>query len=250
MLLADDGSHVALTKPEISVLTSMMANPDNRPGLAALWLHPAKAQAWATDGYRAVLAQRHPGPSSCTIDRPVAIPAITAAHAAKTAKGRDWIVVNLSGREVGIEIRSPTAHGTTIETYDQIEALTRPVHGVSCPRHREGPGPIEHLFPTPDARGRRGADVALNPVYLKSVTMLAKVIDPLAVFVNVGTPRDPVLFTAADGASMSWRVLIMPVRAESRPTVGEVAATDGASKGQGRRPSKGRRGDSAVRAAS
>ena len=58
MLISDDGTRFALSKAEIAVLTSMMADPDTRPTLAALWLHPAKAQAWATDGHRAVLAER------------------------------------------------------------------------------------------------------------------------------------------------------------------------------------------------
>lgn len=250
MLLADDGSHFALTRPEVAVLTSMMANPESRPGLAALWLHPAKAQAWATDGHQAVIAQRWRVPPKAKKNgRPVAVPALTVAHAARTAKGKDWIVIDVSGRDLGIEIRTPKDPRAEILSYEQIEVLTKPVHAISCRRHRDGPGTIEHLFPKPDARGRRGNDVALNPAYLKSIAQLAKVIDPLKVFINVGKPLDPILFTAADGTTMLWRMLIMPIRPDPLPTFGEpptpepatasTTSTAGGRKGRRRRSSKG-----------
>ena len=239
MLIADDGSHFALTRSEISVLTSMMANPESRPGLAALWLHPAKAQAWATDGHQAVLAQRWRVPPKAKEDgRPVAVPALTVAHAARTAKGKDWIVIDVSGRDLGIEIRTPKDPRAEITSYQQVEILTRPVHAIACRRHRDGPGTIEHLFPKPDARGRRGNDVALNPAYLKSIALLAKVIDPLKVFINVGKPMDPILFTAADGTTMLWRMLIMPIRPDPLPTFSEPPTPEPAkakAKANGRR---------------
>ena len=57
MLISDAGDRFAFDKRELAVLTSMMATED-RESLAALWFHPSKAQAWATDGHRAVMVER------------------------------------------------------------------------------------------------------------------------------------------------------------------------------------------------
>ncbi|MCA9652554.1 MAG: hypothetical protein KC501_21740 [Myxococcales bacterium] len=215
MLISDDGTRFALSKAEIAVLTSMMADPDTRPTLAALWLHPAKAQAWATDGHRAVLAERWMVPPKAKAGaRPVAIPAVAAANVAKTAATRDLVVVDLSGPEVRLDVRATPTTGTKVETFDQIESLTVSKHAVTC-RHQEDAtlGSIDHLFPS-IARGRKGATVAVDPALLKSVMTLAKVADPSRVWINVGRPTEPVLFTVAAGTTMTWRMLVMPLRAD------------------------------------
>ena len=86
MLVSDDGGQFAFDKRELAVLTGVMATDDER-GLAALWFHPSKAQAWATDGHRAVLVERELKPPKAPADAgPVALPATTAHHAAKTAR--------------------------------------------------------------------------------------------------------------------------------------------------------------------
>ena len=57
MLISEDGQRFGFHKRELALLTSMMAGED-RETLAAVWFHPAKGQAWATDGNRAVMAER------------------------------------------------------------------------------------------------------------------------------------------------------------------------------------------------
>src|SRR5688572_32928102 len=80
MMISDDGRKLAFDKRELVVLTGMMAKED-RPSYAALWFHGGRAQAWATDGHRAVMAEREIKPPRGNLSaRPVAISAATAHH--------------------------------------------------------------------------------------------------------------------------------------------------------------------------
>ena len=209
MLISDDGRKLAFTKRELLILTSMMAK-EERPALAALWFHGGKAQAWATDGSRAVLVEHEAKPPRG--DRaapPVAIPAATAHHVAKTARPRDLVVVDTSGARVSIDVRAPHSAVVPAATFEEIETRTYSKHAVTCKRHEGGHPTIEHVFPSHHKRGSKGAAAPVNPALLGPVLMLATVSGH--VWINVDTPLDPVLFVArADG--LWWRMLVMPLR--------------------------------------
>lgn len=215
MLISDDGGQFAFDKRELAVLTGVMANDDAR-GLAALWFHPSKAQVWATDGHRAVMVQRElEPPKASTHATPVALPAATAHHAAKTAHPRDLVVIDISGKRVAIEVREPTERGVTIESFEEIEARTRSKHAVNCARHQGGPGSIDDFFPSPRGRGNKGAVVPMNPALLAPLYQLGKLAEPSGqVWVNLGRIEDPVLFVARADAWTVWRMIVMPLRAQ------------------------------------
>lgn len=219
MLVSDDGTRFALDKGEITVLTSLMATPDKRPALAALWFYPPKGQAWATDGHRCVIADG-PVPTITRKDtRPAAIPAATAAHAAKTAGARDFIVIDVSRPKVAIDVRSPKGRGVEIETLADLDSKTEIKHSVTCSRH-DSPlrvAAVESCFPSYERRGAKGAVVSINPAYLKSAAMLAKVADPGFIWLGIGTAKDPVFFVAHGRHETTWRLLIMPWVANVAP---------------------------------
>lgn len=244
MLISDDATRFALDKGEITMLTSMMADANTRPTLAAVWLYPAKGQAWATDGHRAVLAD-HPNPAAAgDKGRPVAIPATTAAHAAKTAGNRDVVVIDVSRDRVAIEVRAPKLRGTTIETFDDIDSKTKVKHASTCTRHIGGPGAaaIEGCFPSYQRRGAAGAVVAVNPALLRSVVMLAKVADLNFVWMNIGKkPMDPIFVVAHGRQDTTWRVVVMPFNPKGAPPP-IVAGTDATKSTAAPRATRGKRG--------
>ena len=214
MLVSDDGGQFAFDKRELAVLTGVMATDDER-GLAALWFHPSKAQAWATDGHRAVLVERELKPPKAPADAgPVALPATTAHHAAKTAGARDLVVVDISGKRVAIDVRTPTGRGVKIESFDQIESRTVSTHAVSCRRHSGGPGSIEGFFPLHHDRGSKGAVLPVNPALLGPLVSLGKLAEPTGqVWVSLGKVTDPIMFVARADVWTVWRMLVMPLRA-------------------------------------
>ena len=242
---ADDPAQLVI-HAQLAVLTSMMATED-RESLAALWFHPSKAQAWATDGHRAVMVERELKPPKAPSKAdPVALPAATAHHAAKTARPRDWVVIDISGKRVAIDVREPTGRGQTIESFGQIEELTRSIHTVSCRRHEGGPGSIEGFFPSHHGRGSKGATVPVNPALLRPLAQLGKLAEPSGqVWVNLGPIGDPLLFVARADAWTVWRMIVMPLRAEAseHPDHGRGASTAKSAKS-----AKGRRSE--LRAAS
>jgi len=212
MMVADDGQRLAFDKRELAVLTGMMAKED-RPNLAALWFHGGRAQAWATDGHRAVIVDRDDKPPrGDATARPVAIPAVTALHVAKTAGARDLVVIDLGGPEVKIELRERTSRTTEIKSFGDIDARTKPKHVVTCKRHEGGYPSIEFAFPSYRERGGKGAVVAFDPALLGPVMALASVAEGF-VWLNISHDDGPLLFlaTAEDGAV--WRIVVMPKRA-------------------------------------
>lgn len=216
MMISDDGRKLAFTKRELLLLTSMMAK-EERPALAALWFHGGKGQAWATDGSRAVLVEHETKPPRADKTAPpVAIPAATAQHVAKTAGVRDLVVIDTGGAKVSIDVRSPHSAVVPAATFEDIEARTYSRHAVTCKRHDGNLPTIEHVFPSPHRRGKPGAAAAINPALLGPIHMLATVAGH--VWINVGPALDPVLFVArAD--DLWWRIVVMPLRPGSIPDI-------------------------------
>lgn len=211
MMVSDDGRRLAFDKRELAVLTGMMAKED-RPNLAALWFHGGRAQAWATDGHRAVIVERQAKPpQGDPKGRPVGIPAITAHHVAKTAGARDLVVIDLGGPVVTIELRERLAKTAEIEAFGDIDTRTRVKHSVTCKRHEGGYQSIEFVFPSCKGRGAAGAVVAFNPGLLAPVVALASLTGEF-VWLNIGGEDDPILFLAEDDAGAVWRVVVMPKR--------------------------------------
>lgn len=214
MLISDDGRRFAFDKRELTVLTGMMADPEARPTLAAMWLHPGKGQAWTTDGHRAVLVRRQPAPTRATVKAPVAVPASSVADVARTARGKDLVVFDVSGSTVSMDVRAPRTTGE-IATFGQLDDQTRSKHTATCRRHAGGPASIEHLFPTPNRRGHKGAVVPVNVALLRPVVDLAKLATPGGrVWINLGRVSEPILLVAESDAWTTWRMLVMPLRAE------------------------------------
>lgn len=177
MLISDDGRRFAFTKPELRLLTSVMAGPE-RETFAALWVHPSKGHAWATDGHRAVLASHGRAPSKTTQgNRPVAIPAATAHHVAKTAGPRDFVVLDIGGDAAELNTRSPlVAKGEPPSTFADVVAATTSTHVVTCAKKpHSGAIAIEEFFPAASTRGARGAVTALDSALLKPVQLLGRV---------------------------------------------------------------------------
>ena len=210
MMVSDDGHRLAFDKRELAVLTGMMAKED-RPTHAALWFHGGRAQAWATDGHRAVLVERDDKPRGGDPKaRPVAIPAVTAYHVAKTAGARDLVVIDTAGPEVKIELRERNDRTTEINAFGEIEGRTRPKHAVTCKRHEGGYSSIDFAFPSCRERGAKGLAVAFDPALLGPVMTLANLTGGF-VWLNIDEDG-PILFlaTAEDGAV--WRLVVMPKR--------------------------------------
>ncbi len=216
MLISEDGARFAFRKRELAVLTSMMAD-EGREGLAALWLHPGKAQAWATDGHRAVMVERDERPPKVAKDaKPVAVPAATVHHASKTARARAMVVIDISGEGVSIDVREATERGVEITGFATIDRRTESVHAVTCRRHQGGYGSIEGFFPMHHGRGKKGAIVPLNSALMAPVITLGKLAEPGGrVWINVGKISDPVTFVARSDERTVWRMLVMPLRAEA-----------------------------------
>lgn len=215
MLVSDDGRCFAFEKQEMGVLTSVMAS-EEREGLAALWLHASRAAAWATDGHRAVMVEREIKPPKAPADDgPVAIPAATAHHAAKTARKRDWIVIDLHGPRASLDVREPIKRGTEIESFGEIETRSRSRHLASCKRHDGRLGlHIDEFFPLHHRRGARGATVQVNPALLRPVVLLGKFAANSSVWINLGKAEEPVTFVAkaAEDPWTIWRMIVMPLR--------------------------------------
>lgn len=210
MMVSDDGHRLAFDKRELAVLTGMMAKED-RTAYAALWFHGGRAQAWATDGHRAVLVERDPKPPRGNPDAsPVAIPAAAAHHVAKTAGARDLIVIDTSGAEVRIELRERTSRTVEINAFADIEGRTRSKHVVTCKRHEMGYARIDFAFPSCRGRGGKGLTVPFSPALLAPVLALGSLTGDF-VWLNIGDDG-PILFlaTAEDGAV--WRLVVMPKR--------------------------------------
>lgn len=219
MLTSDDGTRFALDKGEITVLTSLMADPEARPSLAALWFHPPKGQAWATDGHRCLLVGGPTPPPSAKDGRPVAIPAAAASQAAKAARARDVIVIDVRGPKVTIDVRAPRSRGVEIETFADLDSKTTLTQSSTSTRH---PSPlsastIESFFPCYERRGAKGAVLALNPAFLKSAALLAKVVDPSFIWLNIGKEREPLFCVAHGRHGTTWRLLIMPCNPKVNP---------------------------------
>jgi hypothetical protein len=211
MMVSDDGQRLAFDKRELAVLTGMMAKED-RPNHAALWFRGGRAQAWATDGHRAVLVERDDKPRGGDPNaRSVAIPAVTALHVAKTAGARDLVVIDTGGPEVRIELRERHDRTTEINAFADIEGRTRPKHAVTCKRHEGGYSSIEFAFPSCRERGGKGLAVPFDPGLLPPVIALASITGGF-VWLNIGDDDGPLLFlaTAEDGAV--WRLVVMPKR--------------------------------------
>ena len=249
MLVSDNGTRFALDKGEITVLTSLMGAPDKRPSLAALWFYPAKGQAWATDGHRCVLADGGAPKTTTKNARPVTIPATTAAHAAKTARAADFVVVDVSRPKVSIDVRTPKHRGTEIKAFADLESKTGIKHSVTCSRHSGGPkaAAIEECFPSFQRRGSKGAVMAIDPAYLQSAAMLAKVTEPRFVWFNIGKAKEPAFFVAHGRHETTWRLVIMPwiARVEPPPI---IAGTDEGATAKPRKGASAKGGD--VRSAS
>ena len=212
MMVSDDGHRLAFDKRELAVLTGMMAKED-RPNLAALWFHGARAQAWATDGHRAVIVDRNDSPPRGDIKaRPVAIPAVTALHVAKTAGARDLVVIDLAGPDVKIELRERTSKTAEIKAFGDVDAWTKPKHVVSCKRHEGGYSSIEFAFPSFRERGGKGLAVPFDPALLGPVMALASVAGGF-VWLNIGDDDGPILFLADAEDGSVWRLVVMPKRA-------------------------------------
>jgi hypothetical protein len=210
MMVSDDGQRLAFDKRELAVLTGMMAKED-RPNLAALWFHGGRAQAWATDGHRAVLVEREAKPPRGNPNaRPVAIPAVTAHHLAKTAGARDLVVIDIGGPEVTIELRERLAKNTEIEAFADIEGRTRLKHAVTCTRHEGGYSSIDFVFPSYRERGGKGAVVPFNPGLLAPVMALASITGEF-VWLNIDGDG-PILFLAHGEDGAVWRLVVMPKR--------------------------------------
>lgn len=215
MLVSDDGRCFAFEKREMAVLTSVMAS-EEREGLAALWLQGSRAAAWATDGNRALMVEREIKPPKAKPgDKPVAMPAATAHHAAKTARNRDWIVIDLGGSRVSVDVREPIGRGVEIESFGEIDVKTRSKHLATCKRHDGRLGlHIDQFFPLHHRRGAKGATVPVNPALLGPVMLLGKVAAKSYVWINIGKAQDPLTFVAtADGDPWTrWRLIVMPLR--------------------------------------
>lgn len=197
MMVSDDGRRLAFDKRELAVLTGMMAK-EERPNLAALWFHGGRAQAWATDGHRAVIVERpSKPPQGDPKAQPVGIPAITAHHVAKTAGARDLVVIDLGGPVVTLELRERVDKTAEIEAFADIDARTRVKHSVSCISREGGYRSIEHIFPSCKGRGGVGAVVAFNPGLLTPVVALASVTGEF-VWLNIGGEDEPLLFLGED----------------------------------------------------
>ena len=210
MMVSDDGHRLAFDKRELAVLTGMMAKED-RPTHAALWFHGGRAQAWATDGHRAVLVERDDKPRGGDPKaRPVAIPAVTAHHVAKTAGTRDLVVFDTSGPEVKIELRERNDRTTEINAFADIEGRTRPKHAVTCKRHEGGYSSIEFAFPSCRARGAKGLAVPFDPGLLAPVITLASLTGGF-VWLNIDEDG-PILFLATAEDGTVWRLVVMPKR--------------------------------------
>ncbi len=252
MLISDDGEQFAFDKRELAVLTGVMAGNDDE-GMAALWFHPSKAQAWATDGHRAVIVERELKPPKASDKaQPVAVPAATAHHVAKTARPRDRVVIDVSGRRVAIDVREPTGRGVELESFAQIDEFTRSKHAVNCARHKGGPGSIEEFFPRPERRGKRGAVLPLNPALLTPLIHLGKIATPRGqVWVNLGKIHEPILFTARTDAWTVWRMLVMPLRSarDEHPDLAPTPDSAGPATGPAAEPAADASG-SALAAAS
>jgi hypothetical protein len=211
MMVSDDGRRLAFDKRELAVLTGMMAK-EERVNLAALWFHGGRAQAWATDGHRAVIVERGTKPPGGDPNaRPVAIPAATAHHIAKTAGARDVVVVDIGGPQVTIVLRERIAKTAEIEAFGDIEGRTRVKHSVTCKRHEGGYSTIDFAFPSCRGRGGVGAVVALDPGLLAPVVALASITGAF-VWLNIGGEDDPILFLATGEDGAVWRVVVMPKR--------------------------------------
>ena len=195
MMVSDDGHRLAFDKKELAVLTGMMAKED-RPNLAALWFHGGRAQAWATDGHRAVIVDRE--------DKP-------PRGDAKTAGARDLVVVDLAGSEVRIELRERTSKTAEIKAFGDLDAWTKPKHVVSCTRHEGGYPSIEFAFPSYRERGGKGLAVAFDPALLGPVMALGSVADGF-VWLNIGDDHGPLLFLATAEDGSVWRLVVMPKR--------------------------------------
>lgn len=234
-MISEDGQRFGFHKRELTLLTSVMAGED-RETFAAVWFHPGKGQAWATDGHRAVMAERDEKPPNAPAgSSPVALPAATAHHAAKTAGAKDVIVIDVSGESVAIEVREPIS-AVAIEAFEAIEARTRVKHAVSCSRHRAEIGSIEGFFPPYHTRGSKGAIVALNPALLRPVAHLGKISDPVGrVWLNIGKPSEPATFATRAKHGVTWRMLVMPMKMaiEDHPDFGRAPAKP-ARAGRGR----------------
>ena len=253
MLTSHDGTRFALDKGEISVLAEVMPDRETRETMAALWFHPATGEAWATDGHRAVLAHRPPHDLEQAKGPPVAIPAETAAHVAKTAGKRDVVVVDVSREPVTIEVRRPISRSVEIDTFKAIDTLTTVRVSVTCPPFDGGPSAaaVHKVFPCHERRGGKGAVVALDPAYLRAATMLADVTDQHTVWINIGRPEQPVFFVVGGRSETEWRMVIMPRRPGNGPPsvmVGQAPEPDAKpdKRRSKRAPTKGGR----VRAAS
>ncbi len=215
MIISDDGQRFGFNKRELAILTSVMAGED-RETFAAVWFHPSKAQAWATDGHRAVMVEREAKPPKAPAgSKSVALPAATAHHVAKTAAPKDVIVIDISGKSVAIEVREPKQVRTEIESFDQIDHQTTIKHSVACRRHRAELGSIDHFFPPFQGRGSKGAAVIINPALLRPLLQLGKLTNPVGnVWVNIGRTQDPAMFVARADPSTVWRMIVMPMRGE------------------------------------
>ena len=247
MLTSDDGTRFALDKGEITVLISLMPAVDKRPTLAALWFYPPKGQAWATDGHRCVLADAREPSKAPTGGRPVAIPAAAASQAAKAARARDFIVIDVSRPKVTIDLRAPKGRGVEIETLADLDSKTEIKHSTTCKRH---PSPIsatviESFFPSYEPRGAKGAVMAVNPALLQSAAMLAKIIEPGFIWLSIGKAEDPMFCVAEGRHATTWRLVIMPWNAKrapppiiagtSKPKTSKRASRGGTSKRRGLR---------------
>jgi len=211
MMVSNDGRRLAFDKRELAVLTGMMAK-EERPKLAALWLHGGRGQAWATDGHRGVIVERPTmPPQGDPKPPPVGIPAVTAHHIAKTAGTRDLVVVDIGGPRVSIELRQRLSKTAEIQTFADIDEWTRPKHAATCPRHQGGYDTIEYFFPSYRERGAKGAIVAFDPDLLPPVVALASLTGGF-VWLNIGGEDDPILFLAEGEDGAVWRVVVMPKR--------------------------------------
>lgn len=235
MLVSDDGRYFAFEKRELAVLTAVMAG-DDRESLAALWFHGRQAAAWATDGHRAVMVEREIKPPKAPASNPpMAIPAATAHHAAKTARAHDWIVIDLGASRVTIDVRKPIARGDEIESFGEVESKTRSKHLATCNRHDGKLAmSIEQFFPLHHRRGAKGATLPINPALLGPVMLLGKVAEGSYVWINIGKPEEPATFVAeaADDPHTRWRLIVMPLRGSAAEHPDHDRAPNAAGRGR------------------